>query len=75
MPLLCCRSNSILTSCTVEQYLYSFSMLVYNYWLSTNVHTHAVGDKLSAQDIRAGSEDDDSAESALSCSGELGQWQ
>ena len=62
MPLLCCRSNSILTSCTVEQYLYSFSMLVYNYWLSMNVHTHAVGDKLSAQDIRAESEDDDSAE-------------
>ena len=75
MPLLCCRSNSILTSCKVEQYLYSYSVLVYNYLLSTNVHTHAVGDKLSAQDIRAGSEDDDSAESALSCSGELGQWQ
>ena len=44
MPLLCCRSNSILTSCTGEQYLYSFSMLGYNFWLSTNVHTHAVGD-------------------------------
>ena len=75
MPLLCCRSNSILTSCTGEQYLYSYSVVVYNFWLSTNVHTHAVGDKLSAQDIRAGSEDDDSAESALSSSGELGQWQ
>ena len=36
MPLLCCRSNSILTSCTVEQYLYSFSMLVIHMQWETN---------------------------------------
>ena len=36
MPLFCCRSNSILTLCTVEQYLYSFSMLVIHMQWETN---------------------------------------